>query len=502
MAEPVTFAQMLNRRHRMNALGPKMMLGADGESYGAVSTYGWDSVFTLRLPQVNEEIRKQKTSPDGFDQTVDSAYRVRGKFTPWSIGTTGDGELIHLQMGLRDVDIYQGEKVTTLASAIASVQVRLRFVPTSPDLLMAGETIEYKLVIETKPDVPLMLTAGFSSPQKAAQLLPIQYQAGHELRGIEDAILRACLEEWLNENLNEFAHVFATVNIANRIGDKAFDWLKPSETKYAFMGGETEHDCELAILCVSGDRDIDQLYATVAPGALPTEADAAAFVISGERFLDDMMRRALPSAYPGLKASDAVLSENKKELTVDKRIRVKQVDHDGKSYDIDLLFLSVVIDGNLVTVTSYTEALVSPGVHSECSSSCAYRLTLVKNAKGEDTLAYEQVGKPQEHQSTRYDKGVEIFKWIIIAVGAIAAIALVILSAGTAAWWEYALIALVFGLLQYSPEIAAQIGKGSAPGISLLAANATSAFRWAGGKVFQLTNLTFNGSLILGGRLA
>ena len=479
-----------------------MLAGGLASNYGPVNTFGWDSVFTLRLPQVNAEIEKEKSSPQSFDQTVEGGYRAKAKFKPWRIGTSGDGELIHLHIGLEDIKTFQGDQSTTLKSAVAPVQVRLRFVPTSPTLLMASDEIEYKLVVETEPEAPLLMAGGFGSVQKAAQLLQMQYKPGEELHSMDDAILRTCLEQWLNDNLKEFAHVFATVNIANRVGDGAFDWLKPKETKYAFLGADTEEESQLAILCVSRSQDIDHLYATVAPGALPSEEESAAFVISGERFLDDFMRQALPVAFPGVQATDARLSDDKKELVIDRVTRLQRTSQESKDYDIDLLYLSIAVDGGTITVTSHTECQIDNGVYSECSSVSSYRMKLVKNGEGEDTLTFELIGEPDEHNSTRYDKGVEIRKWFVRIIGLIVAVTLVVLTDGLALIFSSVAAALVFGLLEFAPDIIGLIGKNAAPGLKLLAANATKAFRWAGGKVFELTDVTFNGSLILSGKLA
>jgi hypothetical protein len=465
---------------------------------GSVNTFGWDTVFAIRLADVNEQIRRQGSSPASFSQESDG-YKASSDFGDWQIGQTGDGTLLHMSLPLSNVAIEVGGKQKSLPDATATVEVQLEFVPHNPDLLMVGETMPYNLVIKTEAE-KMTFGAGLMAQEPPANIMGIEFADGEKRFG-DGAVLQACLNEWLCDNLAQFAHVFATVNLARQVADGAFDWVKPTYASYSFLGGATEEECVLAVLCLSAERSAQHLYETLSPAALPTTSSAN-FIISGERMLDDMIRRSLPAAFHGLQPEDAVLSEDKRSLVVDKSTHLTDVKHDGKTFDATLKYLKIWLDGETVCVESKTETKVSPGVYSICRSVNRYKIHLVNAKSGGQTLAYAPVGEPDVDHTTRHSKTVEIVKWIIIAIGAIVATVVGVLTAGAGFLVGGLIVALVagtFALVSQIPNIIEAVKRGDAPPIDLLVTNATSPIRWAGEGLFRLKDALFSDSLMLSG---
>ena len=62
-------------------------------------TFGWDTVFALRVDDVNKAIISGKSTPTTFSQSVNNGEVVAsGTFTDWQICMGGDGKLLHLAL--------------------------------------------------------------------------------------------------------------------------------------------------------------------------------------------------------------------------------------------------------------------------------------------------------------------------------------------------------------------------------------------------------------------
>ena len=510
-----------------------LMAALQRANHGPVSTFGWDSVFTIRIDAVNAELKRDGAGPAGFEQTIDDGHSAEAQFGDWSIANTGDGKLINFNVPLKNVRAVIGGVEKAMPNALATVQVELEFVPQSSllsgrmgarlpqlaalahslpaandgdDSSASGDAMElHHLVIKTRAEAPLMgalANDALAGQRDAARLQPLKFDTSGPAPGMMDkTVVEVALSQWLNANLDAFAHIFASVNLAREVGSGAFSWLKPTHASYAFQSGNDQTDPQLAILCMSEQRDASYLYSVVAQGALTEGEDSGTFVISGRRLLDQMIRNALPSAFKGLKKTDAVLNQAGTELVVAKPVHLTQVDHDGKKYDALLNHLSISLDGSQLVVESHSDTEVSPGVHSECSVRSCFTIGLMILPDGNRTLEYKLVNE-DTHHSTRHDTGIEILKWILLAVGVIVGVVLGALTGGAAGVLVVALVALVFGVLQYLPDMIAAINKNNAPPIDLLVTNATAPIHWSGGRKFQLTDVCLNESLLLTGVMA
>jgi len=290
-------------------------------------TGGWDAVSCVKIGEINDAIRNAGTSPRDFDCSVGRSSRVKGTFVHWRVAAGGAGPLINLTIPIRDVEISRRDQTVTLEEVHAIVQVRMVLAPSHRTLLGAPPgTVEKLLVIDTGTDAnPDILGAG--PRDHAAKVMGFV--------GIDDldfemrAPLQLCLETWLNDNLDAFEHVFATVNVSTQLDDdtegEAFKWLKPTSVSYAF-GHNTRSDEEsvLAILCQTQGHSTDGLVSEANSQMIP-EGCNAAVCISRTRFLRNMIAESLPLGFKGLKAKDIAFKKNDAGLHIKHPVKIESV---------------------------------------------------------------------------------------------------------------------------------------------------------------------------------
>jgi len=60
-----------------------------GDSDGMIDTYGWDTVYAIKLPDVNSAITKYQQFPKTYNYTTSDNYTIQGTFDSWQMLTTG-----------------------------------------------------------------------------------------------------------------------------------------------------------------------------------------------------------------------------------------------------------------------------------------------------------------------------------------------------------------------------------------------------------------------------
>lgn len=68
--------------------------------------------------------------------------------------------------------------------------------------------------------------------------------------------------------------------------------------------------------------------------------------------------------------------------------------------------MKVSLLGNYLRLESTTRVDLPVGVSSICETMCEYRFKLGKNDRGEQTIAYEQIGSPINKQYTEKTQDV------------------------------------------------------------------------------------------------
>jgi hypothetical protein len=470
-------------------------------AFGArpVETNGWDVVSAVRIAEINEAIENAGTSPTEFSQTLGSKSVVKGSFVPWRVGPDGDGTLINLDIGLRDVEIDRGGVVTTLGEAMAIVRVHLEMMPTGKKALFgSAPTQELALVIKTDVDSALLRA---DPDAKAATLMEID---GSEHLPIKVRVdLNLALETWLNDNIHLFHHVFATVNVvkmaSEEVKKKAFSWMMPSEVGYAFSRNATApENSVLAILCQTGGRKADGLTLQAQADMIPQGSNAA-FVVSKRRLIRDMILPGIVGAFDGLEKTHLRIRKNDSGLALNDPVQLREIkDDEGRTFDPVLHKLDVLVRDTEIALLSRTKTLVSPGIWSVCTADASYTFGLTTNTKGEKTIGYAGP-EPHTTEEVERDKAVDILDWILKALGFIAVVVLGFATAGIA--WYAAAVAVVCLAGELSIDYIERTRKNDGPPIDLLVTNATTAVSWSTGARFDPVFAALNGGLQIGGIL-
>lgn len=279
-------------------------------------TYGWDTVYAVKYSDVNAAIAKagvSQTLPQVDVTSGNESITINtGDFGDWALTTGGDAKMVRMDVPITAIR-YQdtGASVDKVCdNLLAKIVVCLEFIPQRDNTLYdAGDDAEWmELRIAHAP-------LGDNSGGAAVSVTDIEDTAGTTNPPTSDErdFIQQALAQWLNvpDNLKEFNHVFAAVNLNDKAGvdeytesedeeHKAndFRWLKPKRLGYAVADGPTLADSVFAVLATTErdegepEPDPEDLFHRVSANAIP-EGQRSAFLLSKERYLKKML---LPGA--------------------------------------------------------------------------------------------------------------------------------------------------------------------------------------------------------------
>lgn len=454
-------------------------------------TLGWDTVFALRLPDVNRTLQKPGASPAQFSGVIDkdSNYTVNGTFGLWQVGMEGDGQNIHLLIAVKNAIVTLGTAQSAVRSVTLRVEVTLRFLPQPPSA--NGQPHNLKIN-----------TTAASPAEPVASILSMSYDAGPALDPMWEALFKGAMNAWFNAHLNEFTHVFSTVNLNSRADRDDFQWLAPTYTNYAYLDGDSPQDSFFAVLCMTEGRSQTGLTSTLSPAAIP-QTQRASFVIAQERFLDKMIIPALPGAFVGASVSDFSLSADGLSVVNNRTLKSQDVSHGGITYHPSVSEVKVTISGSEILLYTLTDVEISPGITAHIENTSYQKLVIANRPDGAQVLTWQKTREPDTKHWVTKSLAVEITEAILIIVGVIATAIATVLTGGAALFIALVIIGLVVGLAAATPDLIAQVSGNAVsnkiPSIDLLVSNATSPIIWPGGSGYKLTDATLNGALQLSG---
>jgi hypothetical protein len=210
-------------------------------SADSASTFGWDTAFGIHIADANAAIVKAGSSPKAFAVSdPQDSLSVSGTFGPWQITTGGSGALVRLRVPVVTAAIEFPTRTDHVVDAVALVDVRLNLLHQEDP---SGRTSHHLCVRTTAPRPGV----------NVASVWKVDHPPGNRLSFLSKVAFQELLELWLNENLDDFDHVFATVDLNRRADQEAFQWLQPTHVSYAYsdMGDD---DGLLAVLCMTGGR--------------------------------------------------------------------------------------------------------------------------------------------------------------------------------------------------------------------------------------------------------
>lgn len=459
-------------------------------------TYGWDTVFAVHIADANVAIVRARSSPASF-QGNDSAdgVSVSGSFGDWQITTGGSGDLIRLSIPFKNATVVfsSGDHETLSGSAL--VDVRLQYLPDEVAPVAGGTNH----LLKVKTDA-----AGHNAPP--ASVVQIGYD-GTQPSFLASAALQALLQTWLNQNLIDFDHVFATVNIDRTADTGAFQWMQPTEVAYAYSDMSTPNDGLLGVLCMTGQRSGTGLPQQISGVVIPS-GQRAGFLVSKQRLLEDLLLPAMPNVFAGTRVSDYKLSDTGDSIvnaTNDVSFTVTTPasgNTPAQTHSARIIDLQLTIEADELQLSVTTVTDVSPGIQAFCQTQNFLGIRLVNKSDGTQTLGFFDSRPAVTNHWTQEAEGIRITEEILGIVALLLAAVAVVVTGGAAIGAAALIVGLVAGVMTLTTTLIADVNQDNAPSIDSLVLNSTAAIAWPDSKDFKLGSAGLNESLQLGGALA
>lgn len=456
-------------------------------------TYGWDTAFAIRVDDVNAAIVSAKSSPASFqaqgtDEMSGTRFTADGTFGDWQITLGGSGTLIHMLTPIPRMTVTAGTKQYVFSGGEAVIEVELEYIPhdEQPDDPAKGTL--HNLVVKTAAADPS------GNPVVTINRMSFPQDGWSEF----DAIVAPAVQAWFNENLADFAHVFATVNLGRTADKGQFQWLLPTYTSYAYIDRATQDDSLLGILSMTGGRSADGLAEEISPNAIPAGARAG-FLISSQRYLYELLLPSMPLVFKGTSVSDYSVTGDHRSIVLNAPVQLSDVQYNGNSYSPQLQSLTITADAQLLTIDSTTKTEVSWEIWSLCHSVQTYQVVLKDRGDGSQTLDFEPVGTPVQEHWTEKGEGIVITEIIADIIGAVVVAVVGVLTGGAGFAIAALVVGLLAGLASQIPNLIATVGTDDAPPMTLLVFNSVDPLQWADQQDFTLTSAGLNLSLQLGG---
>lgn len=258
-----------------------------------VDTYGWHTVSAVTYAQVNNAIAANSGAfPASFTQPASGGSpTATGSFSNWAVTTGGAGAKIDMSLTLSGGSITSGGTTRNANGCTIVIEIEAGFIPQP-------NTSALLLSLEAGQAVTIVTTAQ-------------QFQTASGLTFLDSADYLSLLGDWLTANMDQFNHVFATVDLNPQfaaIPNADFSWLTPSWYSYAVAEpalNATVDNCVFAVLClIDNTQPPVNLVQQVSNNAIPTGQNAA-FLLAPSIFLKHIMFSAAPLMFSGLAVADA-----------------------------------------------------------------------------------------------------------------------------------------------------------------------------------------------------
>jgi Clostridium P-47 protein len=276
-----------------------------GEDQGTADTQGWDTVAAITYTEVNKAIAQSGSYPKKFSQEADDkSAAASGDFTGWKITTGGAGPRIQMELTIANGKFAPEGETARSFEGSAVIELESEFVPQP-----GKSALDLKLSKTAPVSVPSANLKGLS-----------KFYAG---------AAKDLIATWLTDNIGEFNHIFATVNLDRELVKDGIPWLAPSFQGYAVaepMTGPTLDNSVLGVMCLIDDgKPGTGLAEQISPFAIPA-GHKAGFLISHRKFLSHIMRPGLAMLFKGLDGKNlddyfdvtgnGTLIQNKTQLTM------------------------------------------------------------------------------------------------------------------------------------------------------------------------------------------
>ncbi|MEM7375099.1 MAG: TULIP family P47-like protein [Bacteroidota bacterium] len=393
------------------------------------NTEGWDTIYAIRVPDVNQAIAQQKTSPTSFNNTTkDPKFglntTIDGSFGDWQITLRGGGQNVNMAVPVSKGTFTLNGVENKLDGLKVIIQIKMQYYPEMPLSLQppSATGTEHQLKVKLTSDIPEI---------PVVSVLNLVWPEGvPDPGGIEDALIEANFQDWFNKHLQDFDQVFAAVKLNLRADKNHLKWLKPTHTSYAYSEiPNTTNLCDaiFGVLCITTSKvDPKTLSQNIPSGAIP-KGERSAFLIGRQLFTREAMFTGLPNAFQKGTAKDNFeLIDNDTAITLSAKAKNKDVialdnvKYAGTTYHPFLHNLDVQVNEAEIITTMTVKIQISPGINAFLDIINYHGLQLEKNSNGgTQTLGFIQTRDAKCSHRTVTDPGViagEAIAGLIVSV--------------------------------------------------------------------------------------
>ncbi|WP_275099543.1 TULIP family P47-like protein [Sedimenticola hydrogenitrophicus] len=269
--------------------GPKVTALAEPVPV-AVSTLGFDLVFTTTMTQVNRDLaaNSERLAAEFSYRDDERKLEMSGRLGTWQITRGSSGTLINLTLpivaGRLTVQGRLGNEAIDLSGLTVTVQTDLTLVPSASD--------------PGQHELRFAFQAGQAEGGQLATVIKVDGPA----RQVEQAAewLKAHLPQCLDANAEAMTYVLATVSIAKPGSDS---WLAPARCAFCFAQPQGMEETFVALLGSQNNVPIRPQDLRVDPAAfgdiLHVAPDAGVLVLSKDVYLRKVLQPALQRIFPG-----------------------------------------------------------------------------------------------------------------------------------------------------------------------------------------------------------
>jgi hypothetical protein len=388
----------------------------------SAGTLGWDTVFAIRVPDVNAAIVEEKTSPKTFASgDLGGGWSITGDFGDWQITPGGDGENINLLIpATSGIMVFSG-KTYALDGAQITAQYKLELMPGNPppNTPPTKEGSNHKFKPSTQAEsshINVVSVIDVTIPKATKDRWP----TGMPAAAVE-ALVEGAFGKDLNANVSDFTHTFAAVDLNVMADHGSLQWLKPAFTSYAYADGHDLCSSFFGVLTLTDNIErAANLMHELSPAAIPT-TQRSAFLISEQLFMRQAILPNLPNAFKSASSSDFKLTNNGTEVinaTTDK-VELDGVKYGAITYHPYLESFDLVINTTELVTTMTVKIDISPGITTYVDISTYHGLELEKKTNGKQTIGYTTTRPYQATHRVHTAPGVivtEVVAGLIVAV--------------------------------------------------------------------------------------
>jgi len=458
-------------------------------------TQGWDTVFAIRLTDVNRTLTKPGVSPSEWSIVVnEGVYFGSGTFGPWEATQGGSAAILRMSapipQGSVSFDVGSTPQTYALAGGTVYFQVYLTYIPQPDASPTAGNNNLLVKSSSSVPHVPVVVVDD------------VDYGPNPNPGVMGDALVKGALQSWMGSNIGAFEHIFSTVDLAAKADHGAFQWLMPTYTSYAYLDGPDMDSSFFGVLTMCEDHDPGTNAPQLSGGSIPA-GSRAGFSISQENVLQQMIMPAMVASFDKADSTYFSMSNLNTEIIATKNVPLDSVKYGAIDYHPEIQTLDVSIEAGTLQLHTIVHVNISPGIDAYVETTSYKTIGLAPQSSGGNTLTFTDVKPPVTHNWTDVATGIIVTEAVVAIIGAVAGIVIGVLGASARFIIAAIIVAILFGVAALVPTLIEKFtGQGvidDLPPVNDMIASPTAAIKWPAAGVFNVTAAGLNGALVLGG---